>query len=105
MTTRTQIDVPQHEIEAFCQRWQIVEFALFGSVLRNDFDAGSDVDVLVTFDDAAPWSLWELTEMRDELVALFGRRVDLVEKTAIRNPFRRHHILSNCEVVYDCRKV
>jgi len=105
MVSRTQVDLPQQEIEAFCRRWQIVEFALFGSVLRTDFDTDSDIDVLVTFEESAPWSLWELTEMRDELAELFGRSVDLVEKSAIRNPFRRHHILSNCEVVYDCRKV
>lgn len=38
--------------------------------------------------------------MRDELSALFGRRVDLVEKRAIRNPFRRRAILESAEVVY-----
>ena len=28
----------------FCQRWQIAELSLFGSVLRNDFDADSDIE-------------------------------------------------------------
>jgi predicted nucleotidyltransferase len=35
-------------IAKFCQHWNIVEFALFGSVLRDDFRPDSDVDVLVT---------------------------------------------------------
>ena len=38
--------------------------------------------------------------MQDELRETFGRDVDLVEKKAIKNPFRRHHILSNYEVIH-----
>jgi len=38
----------------FCQRWQVNEFSLFGSVLRDDFRTDSDVDVLVSFNPAAP---------------------------------------------------
>ncbi|PPT06040.1 hypothetical protein CKA32_005372 [Geitlerinema sp. FC II] len=37
------------EIAAFCQRWQIRQFALFGSILRDDFGADSDIDCLVSF--------------------------------------------------------
>jgi len=76
------------------------ELALFGSVLRDDFGPDSDVDILVTFEPGAPWSLWDLEDMKQELRALFGRNVDLVEKPAIRNPFRRHEILSTSQVVY-----
>jgi hypothetical protein len=53
------VSVPTEKIEAFCRKWRIVEFALFGSVLRDDFRPDSDVDVLVTFDPSAPWSLWD----------------------------------------------
>ena len=35
------------EVVKFCQKWQITEFALFGSILRDDFTANSDVDILV----------------------------------------------------------
>lgn len=96
----TSLDIDRQQIASFCQRWRIREMALFGSVLRADFSPASDVDVLVTFDDDAPWSLWELTTMRDELAALFGRDVDLVEKRAIKNPFRRRQILAGCEVIH-----
>ena len=78
----------------------ITELALFGSVLREDFNQDSDVDVLVTFAENAPWSLWDFVDMQDELKAIFGRDVDIVEKRALRNPFRRHEILSTNEVVY-----
>jgi len=94
------IDLPQDKITAFCQKWRVVELALFGSVLRDDFGPESDIDILVSFQPDAPWSLWDLFDMRQELQEMFGREVDLVEKEALRNPFRKHEILHNHEVVY-----
>lgn len=94
------IEIPQQEIQAFCRRWKVQEFSLFGSVLREDFAPTSDIDVLISFLPEAPWSLFEWVEMRDELAKLFGRKVDLVEKEALRNPFRRQRILMTKEVVY-----
>ncbi len=94
------LSIDRRRIEVFCRKWRVVEFALFGSVLREDFGPESDVDVLLSFDPQAPWSLLDLAEMRDELCSLFGRDVDLVEKRAIRNPFRRRAILGHHEVIY-----
>jgi hypothetical protein len=94
------VPVPVDQIEAFCRRWQIVELALFGSVLRDDFRPDSDVDVLVTFAPDARVSLWDWGEMLNELRAIFRRSVDLVEKAALRNPFRRRSILSTYQVIY-----
>ena len=100
MEGRLPIDLPLYRIAAFCERWKITEFALFGSVLREDFRPDSDVDVLVSFQPRAPWSLWDLVEMQEELGAIFGRPVDLIEKEGLRNPYRRHEILSTRRVVY-----
>ncbi len=97
------LDIPMDRIEAFCRKWKIREFSLFGSVLRDDFRPDSDVDVLVSFEPDAPWDLFHLVEMRDELIALFGRDVDLVEKEGLRNPFRRRTILDTREVIYGTR--
>jgi len=94
------IDVPRDKIAGFCRKWQVTELALFGSVLRDDFGPDSDVDVLVTLAPEAPWSLFEWVDMIDELKAIFGREVDLVEKDALRNPFRRVAILSTKQVIY-----
>ena len=94
------LNVPQDEIDSFCQRWRVAELAVFGSVLREDFRPDSDVDVLVSFGPDARWSLFDFVTMQDELEALFGRPVDLVEKEGLRNPFRRHAILSSQEVLY-----
>jgi len=94
------MEVPQNKIIDFCRRWKIVEFALFGSVLRDDFHPGSDVDVLVSFADDAKWSMYDWVDMTDELKAIFGRKVDLVEKEGLRNPFRRRSILNARKVIY-----
>jgi uncharacterized protein len=69
-------------------------------VLRKDFGPKSDIDVLVSFEQAAPWSLWDLIDMRNELVRLFDRNVDLIEEAGLRNPFRRHEILRSKSVLY-----
>jgi predicted nucleotidyltransferase len=94
------IDIPKDKITEFCRRWQIQELAIFGSALGDDFRPDSDVDVLVVLQDDAAWSLFDHIQAEEELKQIFGREVDLVEKKAIRNPFRRHHILSNHEVIY-----
>jgi hypothetical protein len=94
------IDLPQDKIADFCRRWKVVELALFGSVLRDDFRPDSDIDVLVTFTPDAPWSLFEIVQIQEELKGMLGREIDIVEKDAIRNPFRRHEILNHMEVVY-----
>jgi predicted nucleotidyltransferase len=94
------IPIPREKIAEFCGRWKITELALFGSVLRNDFRTDSDVDVLVTFAPDAEWSLFDLVGMQEELEAMFGRKVDLVERKGLRNPFRRHEILNTKQVVY-----
>ncbi|MCX6376398.1 MAG: nucleotidyltransferase domain-containing protein [Armatimonadetes bacterium] len=94
------IDVPDDEIADFCRRWKVRQLALFGSVLREDFQSDSDVDVLVTFVPGANISLFDLGAMQQELEAMFGRHVDLVEEAGLRNPFRRRSILKNREIVY-----
>jgi len=96
----SRIEQLRDRIEDFCRRRRVVEFAVFGSALRDDFTPQSDVDVLVTFAPDAGHSAFDLADMRDELKAIFDREVDLVEKPALRNPFRRRAILASCEVVY-----
>ena len=94
------IRIDHDRIAEFCRRWRVTEFSLFGSVLREDFRPRSDVDVLVSFSPDAPWHLMHLVEMREELEQIFGREVDLVEKRALRNPFRRHEILTTMQTLY-----
>jgi len=94
------LNVAPEQLAEFSRRWKVTELALFGSVLRADFRADSDVDVLVTFEPNAQWSLFDLTTMQQELADAFGRPVDLVEEAALRNPFRRQAILRAKQTLY-----
>ncbi|MGB3614755.1 MAG: nucleotidyltransferase family protein [Elainellaceae cyanobacterium] len=101
--SQPQLDLPMDDIRSFCQKWQITELALFGSVLREDFRSDSDVDMLVRFVPRAPWTLLDLVNMENELADLIGRDVDLVEKRAIEksdNWVRRSEILSTAQTIY-----
>jgi len=96
MTPR--LPIPAAAIADFCRKWQVTEFALFGSVLRDDFGPDSDVDVLVSFAPDVRYSLFDLVHMEDELREMFGRDVDLVTRRAVErsmNTWRRQVILGS----------
>jgi uncharacterized protein len=97
------IEIPRKEIAEFCRKWRIEELSIFGSALREDFSPDSDVDVLVRFSPEARWNLFDLMHMEEELKAIFGREVDLVERSVVehsRNYVRRKAILNNLEPIY-----
>lgn len=104
--TRMRIPIPHEQIQAFCRQHRIHRLALFGSVLREGFRSDSDVDVLVDFEEDAEPGLFELVGIQDELSAILGHPVDLVERKAVErseNYIRRRHILSTAETVYVAR--
>ena len=101
-TDQFPIVVPHSEIQAFCQRWDIIEFALFGSVLRESFGEDSDVDVLVTFASGSE-RLPDREAMRAELEVMFGRPIDLTYRRVIEqdpNYIIRNAILNSARVIY-----
>lgn len=100
------IQLPQPELERFCQQWKIAELYFFGSVLRSDFRSDSDIDVMVSFEVDAPWGLLEFVRMKRELQTLLGREVDLVTKNSIQeshNWIRRQEILETAQRMYVSR--
>ena len=89
------------QLADFCRRWKVTELSLFGSVMRDDFPPDSDVDVLCDpFESTADWSLFDLVTMQDELAAVLGRKVDLLEEAGLRNAYRRSTILQSKHVLY-----
>lgn len=101
-STLPNFPLPIEQIQAFCQRWHITEFALFGSVLRDDFRPDSDIDVLVTFSENAPWTVLDLVKIQDQLEKILGRKVDLIEKKVIEksdNWIRRDEILKTAKII------
>ncbi|NOY98758.1 MAG: nucleotidyltransferase [Chloroflexi bacterium] len=98
-----QIHLPEKELAAFCKRWKVIEFALFGSAVRDDFSAESDIDVLVKFSSQSEWGLFDHIQMKQDLKTLFGRDVDLITQRALeqsRNDLLRAEILESAKVIY-----
>jgi uncharacterized protein len=93
-------EVPLPQIQAFCRKHGVVEFCLFGSVLREDFGPDSDIDIMLKFQPGRGFTFENTPDIQDELEAIFGRRVDVIEKGRIRNPIRQRAIMNSYRVVY-----
>lgn len=98
-TVRTDLDLPLDAIAALCNRYHVAQLAVFGSALRSDFQAESDVDFLVKFSPDAHIGLNFFTFER-ELSALLGRKADL-NTPAFLSPYFRQQVLDEAEIIYD----
>ncbi|MEX0682823.1 MAG: nucleotidyltransferase domain-containing protein [Dehalococcoidia bacterium] len=86
-------ELKQHrtEVDALCKRFQVSRLDLFGSAAAGEFrDGESDLDFLVEFEltDSAGYAD-RYFGLIEALQQLFGRPVDLVVASAIRNPYFR----------------
>lgn len=93
------LDFPQEAIRELCRRYHVRELAVFGSILGEDFDSDSDVDLLVEFDPEAQVGFLALARLQRELSSLLGRHVDLVPKMGLK-PLIREAVLSSAEILY-----
>jgi hypothetical protein len=93
------LSIPQDKIAAFCRRHHIRKLSLFGSVLRDDFGPGSDVDVLVEFEPGYRIGLIRLAGVEIELSQLLGRKVDLRTPAELSRYFRQE-VVRSAEVLY-----
>lgn len=97
------IHVPERSIQRFCRDYGLRELSLFGSVLRDDFTAKSDVDVLIELPEQHDYSLFDLSDMKYRLAHIFHRKVDLVTKDSLSRHLRQA-ILSSRKVLYVAQK-
>ncbi|MGH7213978.1 MAG: nucleotidyltransferase family protein [Tepidisphaeraceae bacterium] len=81
------VAIPRQQITEFCRRNHVSRLALFGSVLRDDFRADSDVDVLIEFEPGHTPGL-AFFKMEEELSAILGRTVDLNTPSFLSRYFR-----------------
>jgi hypothetical protein len=97
------LDFDRQKLGQFCEKHGISRLDLFGSALREDFRADSDVDLLATLRADARPTLLDWAEMQEKLAEVFGRPVDLVSRRAVersRNRYRQHSILSTAMPIY-----
>jgi uncharacterized protein len=94
-----ELSVPNDALAALCQRYGVRELSIFGSAIREDFRADSDIDLLVQFDPSATVGFLALAALQRELSELLGRKVDLVPKDGLK-PFIRDSVLSAARVLY-----
>lgn len=97
MNSRIQIDYKK--LAEFCRKNHIKKLSLFGSVLRDDFCADSDIDVLVEFEQGYSIGLIKMAQMESELSALLGRKADLRTPNDLSRYFR-NRVLADAEVQY-----
>ncbi len=87
LNSQAQAPFPKERIAEFCRKHHIKKLAVFGSILRSDFRADSDIDVLVEFDpDHIPGLAF--FAMADELSEILGRKVDLNTPQCLSRYFR-----------------
>jgi predicted nucleotidyltransferase len=94
------IEVPQTEIERFCERNHVRKLSLFGSILTGCFRPDSDVDVLVEFETDAAVTYLDLARMEQELSTMIGRKVDLRTPQELSRYFRER-VLTEAVLQYE----
>ena len=95
------ISIDKNALGALCRKHEIRKLALFGSVVRSDFDPRtSDIDVLVEFQSGRTPGLFRFAQIIEDLSTFFGRRVDLLTYKSLTNPIRRASILEDEEIQY-----
>jgi predicted nucleotidyltransferase len=89
-------------IAEFCRRHHVRRFAVFGSILRDDFGPESDIDVLVEFEPGKTPGL-AFFGMQDELSEQFGRPVDLNTPGFLSRYFR-DKVLAEAFALYETNR-
>jgi predicted nucleotidyltransferase len=93
------VAIPREKVAQFCRRNRVRRLALFGSVLRDDFRADSDIDILVDFEPGARIGLLKMAGLELELSAMLGRKVDL-RTPAELSAYFRDQVVDSAEVLY-----
>jgi len=100
MNKRIQIDIPRAKIADFCRNHRIRKLSLFGSVLRSDFNAESDVDMLVEFESGERVGYIRMAGIELDLSDMLGCKVDLRTPQELSRYFRQD-VLDSAEVLYE----
>lgn len=96
------IKIDEKKLEQFCKENGIRKLSFFGSVLTDNFDNESDIDILVEFNEDAIPGFLGLAKQERELSEIIGRKVDLRTKEDISKYFR-DSVVKEAEVKYGAK--
>jgi len=96
------IQIQNHKLSDLCEQHQVQRMAIFGSALEERFDPRrSDLDFAVQFKQMPPTDHAEhFFALLNALHDLFKRPIDLLETSALRNPYLRAKIQSQQIIIY-----
>ncbi|ELS04640.1 putative nucleotidyltransferase [Xenococcus sp. PCC 7305] len=98
------IEISIGKIQLLCQKYHIHKLALFGSVLRDDFNHNSDIDILVEFNPEHIPGFIKLHQIQEGISQLFGgRKIDLVTQKFLNYQIK-DKILAEMEVYYVAKR-
>jgi len=82
-----------------CRRYGVKELSMFGSAVRGEMGADSDIDMMVEFEPGVRVGLVKFEFLASELETLAGRKVDLVTKRGLK-PWVRSEVVRDARVIY-----
>ena len=97
------LKLSQEDITNICEEWNIRKLSLFGSILRDDFNENSDIDLLIQFEPDARQGLLMLAKLKHHLEDMTQRSVDVVVQESVENSenwIRKQEILNTAQVIY-----
>ena len=95
------IDNNIDKIRALCNKHKVDKLFVFGSILTDNFNKGSDIDLLVDFSGVNLYDYADnFFDLKSSLEKLLKRQIDLLEDKAIKNPYLRQSIDSCKQMIY-----
>ena len=96
------IDLHKNKIFELCEKHEVKELYLFGSVLTEKFNESSDVDMLIQFNQIDLTKYFDnYMDLKEQLEDILKKPVDLVENQAIKNPIFRKIVDREKKLLYE----
>jgi len=90
------------KVRKLCEQHYVSQLSVFGSILTDEFDKNSDIDLLVDFSNIDLQNYADnYFSLKQSLEKIFSRQVDLLENKAINNPYLRRSIDSSKRILYE----
>jgi len=94
-------EIKIEEIKELCKTNKVKTLFAFGSVIRDDFNEDSDIDLVVDIDEKDPFKYTDIYfNLKSRLEDILKRQVDLLEERAIKNKFFRRELDNTKVMIY-----